>query len=402
MQRIVVIGGGFAGFWSAVGAARKLDELGFGSEVEVILVSRDGYLGIRPRYYEKDLSGVRVSLDHVLEPVDVKRLEGNVNGIDFYAHMVRVETAGDEVELTYDQLVLAAGSQLFRPDIPGIDDHAFSVDTYAEALELEEHLRSLPSRPEAPGRFTVAVIGAGFTGIEVATEMVERMQELAEQDSESGAARVVLVEQAPHVGPDLGANPRPVIEEALGDLGVKMRLGARASFIDEAGVTLDTGERVPTLTTVWIAGMRASPLTELFPVERDRQGRLPVDENMKVIGMENVFAAGDVCRAMTDDEHVAMQSCQHAIPQGKWAGHNAASNLLGEDLLPYRQEAYVTCLDLGAWGALFTNGWERIVKSIGAEAKEIKQNINRKIYPPASGDKQELFEAARPTFEPVR
>lgn len=404
MQRIVVVGGGFAGFWSAVGAARCLEESGINTEqVEVVLVSRDGYLTIRPRLYEADLEGIRVPLDRPLDSVGVRRMEGTVYNIDLDSRVIKVDQEDEEVELSYDRLVLAAGSHLYRPDVPGLDAHAFSVDTYDEALKLYQHLHELPSQPDVPGRYTVTVIGAGFTGLEVATEMVERVREVAGK-SNADAARVVLIERAPYVGPDLGPAPRPFIEQALHDLGVEVRLGTAPARIREEGVELaNTGEYIHALTTVWTAGLRASPLTELLPVERDELGRLPTDQVLKVKGLEGVFAAGDVAHAMTDGEHASLMSCQHATPQGKWAGHNAASDLLGEDLLPYRQEAYVTCLDLGAWGALFTNGWERIVKSKGAEAKEMKRSINQeRIYPPTSGDKQELFEAGRPTFEPVR
>jgi len=113
MKRIVVVGAGFAGLWGAVGAARKLDGLGIGpSDAGVTLVSRDAYHGIRVRFYEKDLSGVRVPLDQVLGPIGVERVEGNVTGIDVAARQVRAETASGERTLPYDRLVFATGSRL--------------------------------------------------------------------------------------------------------------------------------------------------------------------------------------------------------------------------------------------------------------------------------------------------
>lgn len=398
MRRIVVVGGGFAGFWSAVGAARKLHERGVdASDIEVVLVSRDGYLGIRPRFYEADLADVRVPLDPLLDLAGVRRMEGIVRAVDPDAKVVRLDRFGKEGKLRYDRLVLAAGSRLHRPSVPGLEEHAFSTDTFSEAAALDDHLRVLPSRTDASGRYTVVVVGAGFTGLEVATEMVGRLDGLASRNGDAGERRVILIEQAPYVGPDLGVNPRPTIEKALEALGVETRVGTTVTSIGEDGVSLSNRERIPALTTVWTAGLRASPLTKFFPIERDRLGRLPVDENMKVVGVESVFAAGDVARAMADDEHGALMSCQHAIPQGKSAGHNAVSDLIGSNLLPYRQEDYVTCLDLGPWGAIFTSGWDRAVQSTGAEAKERKAFINRElIYPPRPVGRHELFEAARP------
>jgi NADH:ubiquinone reductase (H+-translocating) len=90
-------------------------------------------------------------------------------------------------------------------------------------------------------------------------------------------------------------------------------------------------------------------------------------------------------------------SCQHAIPLGKFAGHNTAADLVGGDMLPYRQPDYVTCLDLGAAGALFTRGWDRAMLFTGAVGKRLKEQINRfDIYPPLTATRKDLLEAARP------
>src|SRR5215470_3429112 len=136
-KQIVVLGGGFAGLWSAVGAARKLDELGHGPEAaEVTLVNRDGYHCIRVRNYEADLSAVRVPLDDVLGPIGVRRLEGEVAGIDLTEQTVTVAMANGQKTLPYDRLVFALGSQLLRPNVPGLADYGFDVDTYNGGARL--------------------------------------------------------------------------------------------------------------------------------------------------------------------------------------------------------------------------------------------------------------------------
>jgi NADH dehydrogenase len=100
-----------------------------------------------------------------------------------------------------------------------------------------------------------------------------------------------------------------------------------------------------------------------------------------------VFVAGDAAAADTGDGHLALQSCQHALQLGRFAGENAARDLLGQPTVPYRQPRYVTCLDLGRAGAVRTQGWDREVVQAGAEAKATKQMINRRlIYPPADVD----------------
>src|SRR5262252_5636996 len=114
-KRILVLGGGFAGLWSALGTARKLDELGKGPDAaEVTLVNRDAFHSIRVRNYEADLTPIRVPLDQVLGPVGVRRVEGEVAGLDLAGQAVSVNTARGQQTLRYDRLVFALGSQLLR------------------------------------------------------------------------------------------------------------------------------------------------------------------------------------------------------------------------------------------------------------------------------------------------
>jgi NADH dehydrogenase len=113
-----------------------------------------------------------------------------------------------------------------------------------------------------------------------------------------------------------------------------------------------------------------------------------------------VFAAGDVAAAMMDDEHVSVMSCQHGRPMGRYAGYNVIGDLLGEPLLTLRIPWYVTILDLGPTGAVYTEGWDRHVVSTGAAAKATKTTINtERIYPPRSGGRAELLAAAAPELQ---
>ena len=291
--------------------------------------------------------------------------------------------------------MLATGSRVFRPDIPGLREHALSVDRLDEAIEVAAHLRGLAERPDSPARNTVVVVGAGFTGIETAAEMPARLRAIL---GDSAAINVILVERADAIGPDLGSGPRPVITQALDSLGVAWRLDAAVTAIDADAVRTSTGERIPTHTVIWTGGLHANELTQQIPAPRDRLGRLHVGDDLRVAGVPNVFATGDVALAVTDTEgHHALMSCQHALSLGKYAGHNVAADLLGLPTLPYRQSRYVTCLDLGAWGAVYTEGWDRDVRFTGERAKTLKQTINTKwIYPPPA-DRTEALAAAAPT-----
>jgi NADH:ubiquinone reductase (H+-translocating) len=229
------------------------------------------------------------------------------------------------------------------------------------------------------GRFSAVVIGAGFTGLEVATEMVGRLRAVAD----GRPVRVVLVEREAVVGPELGEGPRPLILEALAETGVETRLGVRVESLEADGVSLSDGTHVAARTVVWTAGMRASSLPEQIPGERDAIGRLRVDEFLEVVGVPGVYAAGDTAAAEAEPGHIVMQSCQHAVPQGKFVGVNVASDLLGQPRVPFAPDPYVTCLDLGSYGAILTTGWDRVVQQTRHEAKSLKRSINAEwIYPP--------------------
>lgn len=397
MARVLVLGAGFAGLWAALGAARKREEIGArAADTEILVVDRNAYHNIRVRNYETDLSDVALPLAGLLDPVGVKHLVAEVEAIDPAARQVTVATGAGRQVLAYDRLVLTTGSELVRPAIPGLAIHGFDVDTYDAAIELDKHLAALGQQPPSQARMTVVVVGAGFTGIEVATEMPDKLA----RAGITGDLRIILIDPNPVVGATFGAHGRPVINEALTALGVETRLNVRVKAVDAGGITLDTGEIIPTETVVWCGGMRASPLAAALPVARDGLGRLTVDHFMRAEGLAGVFAAGDVAACLIDGTHPTVMSCQFARPMGRFAGHNVVADLFGEKLLPLDINWYVTVLDLGAWGALYTTGWDREVHTTGAAAKATKQIINRqRIYPPQDGDRAALLAAAAPTIQ---
>jgi NADH dehydrogenase len=381
VRGIVVVGGGFAGVWSAVAAARQARDSA--ADLDITLVTGGDDLVIRPRLYQPRPEAKRVPLDRVLGPVGVRRVAATVTGVDTGRHEVAaIARDGHRLVLGYERLVLAAGSQLVRPELPGAG-HLFDVDTLPAAAELDAHLHLLPGGPAEPGRFTAVVVGAGFTGLELATELVDRLWAVADPVDAGAEVRVVLVERAGTVGPELGDGPRPEILRALAELGVEVRLGVAVERLSATGVRLTDGTGLATRTVVWTAGMRANPLTADIPAERDRLGRLRVDEHLRVVGVPDVYAAGDTAAAAAQEGHTVLQSCQHASPQGRYAGHNAAADLLGLPPVPFAADPYVTCLDLGRAGALYTTGWERSVRLTGDRGKRMKRTINEQwIYPP--------------------
>ena len=337
-RRVVVVGGGFAGVWSALGAVRRLRELKLAAEVDVTVVSPDEYLGIRPRFYEAELDSLRVELAHVLAPVGVTHVPDRVVGVNQGDGVVELGSGA----LRYDALVWAAGSTLEAPKIPG-SDLLHNVDTFAAARALDRHLRSLAGRSEAAAS-TVVVVGAGFTGLEVAAELRDRLENIFGSPM---TPRVFLIERASTIAPEYGPDGRAVIERALADLGVEVRTSTGVSSVSADAVRLASGEVIAAGTVIWTGGVRANRATRLIGEAADSLGRLDVDEMLHVRDSARIWAAGDVARASVDGSNFAMMSCQHAMPQGRFAGYNAASWLAGKKQRRYEQNLYVTCLDLG-------------------------------------------------------
>jgi NADH dehydrogenase len=397
VKRIVVLGAGFAGLIAAAAAVRKLAELAIPKDqVSVTVVNRDAWHAIRVRNYEADLADLRVPLDDVLGPIGVEVVVGEVTGLDHGRHEVYCAVAGQPVALPYDRLVFALGSELVRPPIPGLAEHGFDIDTYHAAARLAAHLAALPKRPDAPGRFTALVVGGGLTGVEAAAELATRLPAIA-----GGApCRVILIDRAPRVGSTMGEGACAVIEEALRTLRIEMRPGVAVASVDERGVRLSSGEVIDAATVIWCAGMRAHPLAAALPGAHDGLGRIAADRFLRVEAAERIFAAGDAATALVDGTHASVMSCQHARPMGRIAGHNVVCDLVGAKMIPIDIGYYVTCLDLGAWGALYTEGWDRRVAVTGAAAKATKRMINcERIYPPRSRDRAEILATAAPVTQ---
>lgn len=397
---ILIVGAGFGGLWSALSAMRLLDQHQR-LDISVTLLAPQAELRVRPRFYEHDIAPTVAPLSELFTVVGVNFVQGSATAIDAEGKQVTYADAqGNLQTLTYDRLILASGSQVARPPVvEGIDRYTFDVDSYASAKRLGDHLHALRDQPLTPQRNTVIVVGGGFTGVETATEMPARLRAILGDDAE---VRVVVVDRSPTIGASMGDEISSVVAQASEELGVTWRLGASVRAVDASGVWLGNGEHIQASTVIWAVGVKASPLTEQVSGERDPSGRLHVDGMLKVRGQAAIYAAGDTAFAASDElGNHALMTCQHAIALGRSAGNNAAADLLGVAPTPYSQVKYVTCLDLGQWGAVYSEGWDRKVLLTRAEGKALKTQINTQwIYPPAA-HRENALAAADPLIPVV-
>jgi NADH:ubiquinone reductase (H+-translocating) len=379
-DEILVVGGGFAGFWAAMAARRVA-----GDRARVTLVSREPVLQMRPRLYEANPETLGADLLPLLDAAGVSFVQGEATGLDFDRRTVAL-ASGDL--LPYARLVIATGSTMRRPPVPGAES-AYTIDSQQEAVALDQRLKEIARNIERPA---IAVVGAGFTGIELALELRDR---ISAHGGQAETLRIVLIDRAATVGSELGAGPRSEIEAALAAAKVECRLGVTITALAAGLVTFAAGAALEADAVVLTTGMVASGFVRHVPGERDGLSRIIVDRSLRASATPDVFVTGDAAAADTGDGHRALQSCQHALQLGRFAGENAARDLLGLPTVPYAQPRYVTCLDLGRSGAVLTQGWDRTVSKTGDEAKALKRRINTVvIYPPANVSGAELLAAS--------
>ncbi len=397
MKHLVIIGGGFAGLWAAFSAVRQARVLNKQDKLTITLINKTPYHELRPRFYEEALDNTRLCLKEYLQPLGVSLVIAEVILID--TENQRISLSSDTI-LHYHQLIIAAGSKLIIPDIPGLLEYAYDIDSFAAAKKLQQHIAALPNQESFPGQYTIVVAGGGFTGVEAATDLMDRIKKMTPRQEKH---RVIILDRSDVAGA-FSTEARNVILKAFSDLGIETLPNTQITEVFQNAVKLSNSTIIPTATVVWTAGMQSNGLTKQISKNLDSFGRLPVDRYLQVKGIKNCLAAGDVAAATTDGEHMALLSCQHAMPQGRFAGHNAVARLFADELLMYEQPKFVTCLDLGSWGALYCEGWQQQVISTKADAKKIKRFINQeRIYPP---DIQKegvdvLLSASEPVFKPI-
>ena len=235
MSEIVVLGSGFAGLWAALGAARRLDELGVADgDVKVTVISSQPYHDIRVRNYEADLTQCRIPLGDVLEPAGVGHIAADVTAIDPTSRTVTTSLA--QRLRPSRRCAGQQGGQARHPWSPRVRirrRHLRRCDGAAAAPGRPGRRRPYPGRSHCRRR---------GRGTDRHRDRLRAACAAGGASSQMSTPRVIVVDHNPHVGSDMGASARPVIEAALSANGVESRLGVSVVAVDEGGATLSTGE----------------------------------------------------------------------------------------------------------------------------------------------------------------
>ncbi|WP_328648128.1 NAD(P)/FAD-dependent oxidoreductase [Amycolatopsis sp. NBC_00348] len=359
-MRVVIVGGGFAGYHAAKSLRKEAED------VEIVVLNPTDYFLYLPLLPEVaagilDPRRVTVSIPETLP--GVRLLLGKATAVDFDARAVTYTDPEDEEHrIGYDRLVLAAGSVNKLLPIPGVPEYAHGFRGVPEALYLRDHVtrqierasRSAEDPAERDARCTFVVVGAGYTGTEVAAQGPAFTDALAARHPELAGQRIrwLLVDVAERVLPELDRRLGKTADEVLRSRGVEVLTKTSVDHADAKGVTLTTGDLVPTRTLVWCVGVRPDPLVSDLGLETAK-GRVVVTAQLTVPGRDDVFACGDAAAVpdLTRPGRYTAMTAQHAERQGKLAGRNVAASLGQGRTRSYRHHDLGFVVDLGAGAA---------------------------------------------------
>ena len=346
---VVIAGGGFGGS----SAARELERLLPKQSARLILVNDVNFMLYTP--FLPEAAAGTLEPRHVVTPLrDILRRTnlrlGAVTDHDPAARTVELRGHDGSVEtLRYDQLLVALGSVSRSLPIPGLDRHAIGFKSLADAIWLRNHLVETLEQANAtedPARreelLTYVFVGGGYSGLEALAELQDFAVDAIDRYPRARlhGMRWILIEAADRVLPEVPIDLADYAVRQLRGRGIDIRLGTRIEEAAEDSTLLSTGERVPTRTLVWTAGVKPHPSLASLALPLDETGRVRVDERMRVEGASGVWAIGD-CAAVPHPDgagRACPPTAAMAVRQGPAVAHNIAAEL-GVDVRP-RNFAY--------------------------------------------------------------
>ena len=343
-QHVLVVGAGFAGLYAAMGLRDAVRE---GHRVTV--VNEESFFQYQPFLPEVasgtiDPRAAVVPLRRVLR--HCRLVIGEVTRVDHDARRAHVRTtAGDEHEIAYDQIVLSPGSWSRVLPVPGLAERGIGFKTVQEAIYLRNHvlgqLDVAASEEDAPRRraaLTFVFVGGGYAGVEALGELEDLARDALRTypEVDGSQMRWVLVDAADRILPELPEALASYAADQLRERGIEIFVGTRLTSAEDGVISLSNGEAFPGETLVWTAGVKPSPLARDsgFPVDDD--GRLPVDPELRVRGVEGAWAAGDAA-AVPDASTGGLNppTAQHGLREGKRLAANLRAVIAGETPQPF-------------------------------------------------------------------
>ncbi|MEU6577661.1 NAD(P)/FAD-dependent oxidoreductase [Streptomyces sp. NPDC046805] len=367
--RILVVGGGYVGMYTALRLQRRLKRELRQGDVEITVVTPDPYMTYQP--FLPEAAAGSISPRHVVVPLrrvlhDCRIVIGEATAIDHAQRTATVATLATEEEgtdadrLTYDELVLAPGSISRTLPIPGLAEYGIGFKTVEEAIGLRNHVieqMDIASSTRDPAirdaALTFVFVGGGYAGVEALAEL-EDMARYATRyypNVQPEDMKWILVEASDRILPEVGADMGRYTVTELRRRNIQVLLRTRLESCADRVAVLSDGQRLPTRTVVWTAGVRPHPLLTATDLPLDRRGRLVCTPRLTVRGTDHAWAAGDAAAVpdVTAAEPGAetAPNAQHAVRQARVLGDNLVHALRGEPLETYAHKYAGSVASLG-------------------------------------------------------
>jgi NADH dehydrogenase FAD-containing subunit len=362
MHRVLILGAGYAGMSAAIQLAARVRRR---EDVRVTLVNPQERFTERLRLHSLATGRqlAEMSIPKLLEGTGAQFVRGWVTAVDANAKTVRVD---DNRVLHYDTLVYGLGSVADTAAVPGVEDHAYALNSAEDAELLADRLARL-------GRGTVVVVGSGLTGIESAAEIADRYPELNV---------VLLGRQEP--GAVMRPGAKAYLRSALERLHVHVRSGIEVVKVLPGSVELAGGEVLAADVVLWTSGTRVSPLAAAAGLRVDERGRIVTDAALRSVSHPQVYAVGDAA-AIRQSYGVMHGTCQGGMPTGVHAAVSIVRGLDGKQPKPFRFGYYHTPVSLGRDDAVvqFTHPDDspRRVYLTGRIATRYKETVTASPWP---------------------
>ncbi len=370
---MVVVGGGFAGLSAARALARE-------STLEVVLVDRSNHHLFQPLLYQVAMAGlspaeIAAPIRSLLsEPPNVHVRQEEVVDVDLQRRIVRARAAGrdDPAEIPYDTLVIACGARHAYFGHDSWEPYAPGLKTLAQALEIRRRVLAAYERAELEADpetkralLTFVVVGGGPTGVELAGALGEMSRFTLTRDFRAidpSLARVILLEAGPRILPSFPERLARRATRDLESLGVQVWTGSAVTGVDADGVDVGS-ERIAAVTTLWAAGVQASPLGAALGLDVDPQGRIVVEPDLSLRGHPEVFVAGDQAHVEDQEGRTLPGVAPVAMQQGRFVARAIRNDLAGRPRGTFRYRDRGQLATIGrsraicAFGRLRFGGW---------------------------------------------
>lgn len=339
MSRICILGGGFGGLYTALRLS-QLPWIGH-SKPEIILVDQRDRFIFMPLLYELltgELQAWEIAPTYVelLADTGIHFIQASVETIQLTDRRVQLSTGES---LTYDRLVLAMGGETPMDLAPGVQDYALPFRTLEDAYQLESRLQRLENSDR--DKIRVAIAGAGYSGIELACQLAERLGD---------RGRIRIVEMADRILRNSPPFNRQVAEKALSDRGVWVDLETTIASITADELTLSYKGQMDTLPVdivLWTVGTRVAPVIRDLPLPKTDRGQVKISPTLQVVDHPEIFALGDLASGVDADGQFVPATAQAAFQQADYAGWNLWASLTHRPLLPFKYQHLGEMMTLG-------------------------------------------------------